>query len=85
MSAWCDNAKTVLQAFFGGNELGNGIADVLFGKTNPAGRLPLTFPVAIEDSPSYTSFGNTGETPGKIVYGEVSHCSHAFFLRSTTR
>ncbi|GAA5855803.1 hypothetical protein JCM3766R1_004060 [Sporobolomyces carnicolor] len=70
MSAWCDNAKTVLQAFFGGNELGNGIADVLFGKTNPAGRLPLTFPVAIEDSPSYTSFGNTGETPGKIVYGE---------------
>ncbi|GAA5903810.1 beta-glucosidase [Sporobolomyces salmoneus] len=70
MSAWCHDAQTVLQAFFGGNECGNGIADVIFGKKNPSGRLPLSFPVAIEDSPSYTSFGNTGETPGKIVYGE---------------
>jgi beta-glucosidase len=72
LSAWIKDAPTVLQAFFGGNELGNGLADVLFGKTNPSGKLPLTFPVRIEDSPSYHSFGNTGETPGKIVYGEVS-------------
>ena len=72
MSAWIKDAPTVLQAFFGGNELGNGIGDVLFGKTDPSGRLPLTFPARIEDSPSYHSFGNTGETPGKIVYGEVS-------------
>ena len=44
MSAWIDQATTVVQAFYGGNELGNGLADVLFGKVNPSGKLALTFP-----------------------------------------
>ncbi|GAA5820715.1 hypothetical protein JCM10212_000839 [Sporobolomyces blumeae] len=80
---WVDSADTVLQAFFGGNELGNGIADVLFGKVNPAGKLPLTFPVRIEDSPAFHSFGNTGETPGKIVYGEGIYVGYRHFDRSS--
>lgn len=41
---WIKDASTVVQAFFGGNELGNGLADILFGKVNPSGKLPLTFP-----------------------------------------
>jgi beta-glucosidase len=41
---WIDEASTVLQAFYGGNELGNGLADVLWGKVNPSGKLALTFP-----------------------------------------
>lgn len=84
MSAWIKDAPTVLQAFFGGNELGNGIADVIFGKKNPAGRLPLSFPSRIEDTPSYHSFGNTGETPGKIVYGEGIYVGYRHFDRSST-
>ncbi|GAA5877443.1 hypothetical protein JCM16303_003334 [Sporobolomyces ruberrimus] len=84
MSAWIKDAPTVLQAFFGGNELGNGIADVIFGKKNPAGRLPLSFPARIEDTPSYHSFGNTGETPGKIVYGEGIYVGYRHFDRSST-
>jgi beta-glucosidase len=41
---WVDQTHTLLQAFYGGNEGGNGIADVLFGKINPSGRLPVSFP-----------------------------------------
>jgi beta-glucosidase len=41
---WLDQAHTLVQSFYGGNEVGNGIADVLFGKVNPSGRLPVTFP-----------------------------------------
>jgi beta-glucosidase len=41
---WIKDAPTLVQAFFGGNELGNGLADVLFGKVNPSSKLPLTFP-----------------------------------------
>ncbi|KAL8293753.1 hypothetical protein RQP46_000454 [Phenoliferia psychrophenolica] len=67
---WIKEASTVVHAFFGGNELGNGLADVLFGHTNPSGKLPLTFPVRLEDNPAFHSFGITTETPGKVVYGE---------------
>lgn len=41
---WVDRADTLVHGFFGGNEVGNGLADVLFGKVNPSSRMPLTFP-----------------------------------------
>ena len=41
---WLEKAHTLVQSFYGGNEVGNGIADVLFGKVNPSGRLPISFP-----------------------------------------
>lgn len=41
---WADKAHTLVQSFYGGNEVGNGLADVLFGKINPSGRLPVSFP-----------------------------------------
>ena len=41
---WLDKVHTLVQSFYGGNEVGDGIADVLFGKVNPSGRLPVSFP-----------------------------------------
>ncbi|KAK0461743.1 glycoside hydrolase family 3 protein [Desarmillaria tabescens] len=67
---WIDDADTVLQAFYGGNELGNGLADVLFGKVNPSAKLSLTFPKRLEDNPSYPSFGNKCQEHGKVLYNE---------------
>ncbi|TFK55623.1 glycoside hydrolase family 3 protein [Heliocybe sulcata] len=67
---WVDKAKTLLQAFYGGNELGNGLADVLFGRVNPSGKLSLTFPKRLQDSPSHPSFGQKGEGYGQVLYNE---------------
>jgi beta-glucosidase len=67
---WVDEADTLLHAFYGGNELGNGLADVLFGKVNPSGKLALTFPKRVEDNPTYPSYGHAPQEHGKIVYGE---------------
>ncbi|TNY19798.1 glycoside hydrolase family 3 protein [Rhodotorula diobovata] len=78
---WVKEASTVVQTFFGGNELGHGIADVLFGKVNPSGKLPLTFPVRLEDNPAYHSFGLTSETPGKVVYGEGIYTGYRHYDR----
>ncbi|KAH7877108.1 glycoside hydrolase family 3 protein [Lentinula edodes] len=67
---WIDEAHTVLQAFYGGNELGNGIADVLFGIVNPSAKLSLTFPKRLADVPSYPSYGSKGQEHGRILYNE---------------
>ncbi|KAI0340912.1 glycoside hydrolase family 3 protein [Trametopsis cervina] len=67
---WIDSAHTLLQAFYGGNEVGNGIADVLFGKVNPSGKLSLTFPKRLEDNPSYPSFSTRTQEHGKVLYNE---------------
>jgi beta-glucosidase len=62
---WAPKASTILQVFYGGNAVGYGVADVIFGKINPSSRLPLTFPIRLEDNPSYLNFG--GEN-GKGVF-----------------
>jgi beta-glucosidase len=42
---WVDDAAAIVQPFYGGQEAGNGLADVLIGTVNPSARLPFTVPV----------------------------------------
>jgi beta-glucosidase len=46
MSSWIDRVAGVMDVWYSGEEGGHAIADVLFGDYNPAGRLPITFPIA---------------------------------------
>ena len=50
---WIDRASTVLEAWLPGQEGAHAIAKVLFGHTNPSGKLPLTFPKRLQDNPSH--------------------------------
>lgn len=51
---WIDDVAAVMQCWYPGQEAGNSIADVLFGFTEPGGRLPQTFPVALSDNSAIT-------------------------------
>ena len=50
---WIGQVRSIAQCWFCDSEAGNSIADVIFGKVNPSGKLPFTFPVRIEDSPAH--------------------------------
>jgi len=64
---WGSEAPAILQIWFGGQEMANALVDVLIGASEPAGRLPTTFPIRLEHNPSYGNF--PGEN-GQIRYGE---------------
>ncbi len=64
---WIDDVPAVLQAWFGGQEMGDALVDVLFGEADPGGRLPTTFPVRHQDHPAIHNY--PGEN-GQVHYGE---------------
>ena len=46
---WVDNVNAIVEAWYSGSQAGHAIADVVFGKVNPSGKLPFTFPVELDD------------------------------------
>ncbi|EGV65580.1 beta-glucosidase [Yamadazyma tenuis] len=73
---WLSKAKGLLQAWYGGNEGGNGIADVLFGDHNPSGKLSLTFPFKNIDNPAYLNFKTER---GRVLYGEDIFIGYRYY------
>lgn len=57
---WIDKVKGVLEAYLGGQAVGQAVVKVLFGDVNPSGHLPETFPVKLSDNPSYLYYGGEG-------------------------
>jgi len=68
-----EHIPAILNAWYGGQDAGTAIADVLFGDYNPAGRLPVTFYKNDSDLPSFTDYSMNNRTyryfTGKPLYG----------------
>lgn len=56
---WLSKIKGLLEAYLGGQAVGEALADILFGKVNPSGKLAETLPYKLSDTPSYLTFGES--------------------------
>jgi beta-glucosidase len=76
MSEWIDGAAAVLEAWMMGQAGGGAIADVLYGKVNPSGKLAETFPLKLVDTPAYINYpGGNGE----VHYGEGIFIGYRYY------
>ena len=57
-----DHVNAILNAWYGGQEGGTAVADVLFGDYNPAGRLPITFYKSVDQLPDFQDYSMKGRT-----------------------
>ena len=59
---WVNDVKAILETYLGGEGSGQVAANILYGIVNPSGKLAETFPLRLEDNPSYLDFGSEEET-----------------------
>jgi beta-glucosidase len=83
---WRDQVGAIVEAWYPGSRGGEAIADVLVGKVNPSGRLPLTFPASEAQlpNPKLPGEGAEGERPApfEIRYPEGSDVGYRWFART---
>jgi beta-glucosidase len=66
---WLERVKSVIEAWYPGQQSGNAIAALLFGDVNPSGKLPVTFPKSLDQVPAHTPERWPG-VDGKVHYSE---------------
>lgn len=78
---WHDEVSAIVVGYFGGQEFGNAIADVLLGREEPGGRLPTTWPAAEADVPIF----DTTPVDGVVEYSEGIEIGYRAWLRAGSK
>jgi len=73
---WAPSVNGLLHAWYGGNETGNAIADVIFGNVNPSAKLPLSFPKRVQDNPAFLNYRTER---GRTLYGEDVYIGYRWY------
>ncbi len=73
MQPWASKVGASLQAWFPGQQGGQALAEILFGKVNPSGKLPITIDKKIEDNPSYASYPDPAAYRGDNALTEMTY------------
>jgi beta-glucosidase len=73
---WLQDVKAVLLAGLDGQAVGGAIADVIFGDVNPSGKLAETYPLKLEDTPSYLNFPGENQ---EVRYDERMFVGYRYY------
>jgi beta-glucosidase len=80
---WRDKVKAIVQAWYPGQAGAQAIAEILSGKANPSGRLPITFPERLDQTPrpELPGLGTPWGTPVTIEYNEGAEVGYRWFAK----
>ena len=73
---WADDVAGIVEAYLGGEGIGEAVMDVLYGHVNPSGKLAESFPRKLSDNPSYLNFPGTGH---KVNYAEGVFVGYRYY------
>ena len=73
---WIDKVKAVVEVYLGGQAVGGATVNVLYGNTNPSGHLTETFPIRVQDTPCYLTYGGEHD---KSVYSEGVFVGYRYY------
>ncbi|SET44428.1 glycoside hydrolase family 3 C-terminal domain-containing protein [[Clostridium] polysaccharolyticum] len=73
---WADKVSGIIEAYLGGQAIGGAVADVLYGKVNPSGHLAESFPIKLEDNPSYLYYHGEGD---RVEYREGVFAGYRYY------
>ena len=73
---WADKVKGILEVYLGGQAVGEATVNLLYGKVNPSGKLAETFPLRLQDNPSYYNFPGTNRT---VTYQEGIFIGYRYY------
>ncbi len=74
---WVDQVAAILLAYYPGQENGTAVVRILLGEVNPSGKLPVTFPVRLEDTPAYFNSSYPGSR--LVKYGEGIFVGYRYY------
>lgn len=78
MTQWIGDTKAILATWYGGMEGGTALAEVVFGKINPSGKLPVSFPKLLEDVPAH-KLGNFPGENGVVEYKDDIFVGYRYY------
>ncbi|BBH20680.1 glycosyl hydrolase [Paenibacillus baekrokdamisoli] len=73
---WINKTKGILEGYLGGQAFGGAVADLLFGTSNPSGKLAETFPKKLSDNPSFLNFPGEGD---RVDYREGIFVGYRYY------
>jgi beta-glucosidase len=73
---WVNKVKGIVETYLGGQAVGGALIDILFGKVNPSAKLPESFPIKLEDNPSYLSYIGEGD---RVEYREGVFVGYRYY------
>jgi beta-glucosidase len=72
---WAGQVPAILEAYYPGQECGHAVAEILLGEVNPSGKLTVTFPLRLEDTPAYINYPGGKE----VTYGEGIFVGYRYY------